>query len=85
MADRSNALEEIEIEIRKALSQIADKDMSSVSAETSFRELGFDSMMALEVMAAIERRFKIYLQEEDLRKFTNIRSTVKIIADYLRG
>lgn len=84
MTDKSIGLEEVEFEIRKALTQIADRDMSNVSAESSFRDLGLDSMMALEIMAAVEKKFNIQIQEEDLRKFTNIKSTMQALANYFR-
>ncbi len=76
---------EIETELRKALAYLTgDDNLMNVDASVPFRELGIDSMMAIEIMAAMEKRFKIELQEADVVKFKTIKNTVAILAGYLK-
>ena len=78
-------IQEIETELRKALAYLAgNDDLMSIDANIPFRELGIDSMMAIEIMAAMEKKFKIQLQEKDVVRFKNIKDTVAILTGYLK-
>ena len=78
-------LSEIETELRKALAYLTgDDNLMTADANVPFRELGIDSMMAIEIMAAMEKKFKIELQETDVVKFKSIKNTVAILAGYLK-
>ena len=85
MGENSSITQEIETELRKALSYLTgDDQLMSVDANVPFRQLGIDSMMAIEIMAAMEKKFKIELQEKDVVRFKNIKDTVAILAGYLK-
>ena len=85
MGENSSITQEIETELRKALSYLTGDDkLMSVDASVPFRQLGIDSMMAIEIMAAMEKKFKIELQEKDVVRFKNIKDTVAILAGYLK-
>ena len=78
-------IQEIETELRKALSYLTgDDNLMRVDANVPFRNLGLDSMMAIEIMAAMEKKFGIELQEKDVVRFKNIKDTVTILAGYLK-
>jgi len=47
------------------------------------KDLGMDSMMALEILAAIEKKYRIVLPEDTLPKFTSLNQTVKIVQQVL--
>ena len=40
-----------------------------------------DSMMALEIMAAIEKKYRIAIPEDTLPKFTTLNQTVSLISN----
>jgi acyl carrier protein len=85
MGEHASTMQEIETELRKALSYLTgDNNLMSVDANIPFKDLGLDSMMAIEIMAAMEKKFKIELQEKDVVKFKNIKDTVTILAGYLK-
>lgn len=64
--------EAIKNEIRKKISEITEISEEELKDEARFSEdLGVDSMMALEVVAAIEKLYKISVPEEEI---PNIRS-----------
>ena len=84
MATSSKKFEEIEQDLRKAISEIGGFDASSVKTDAPFKEIGVDSMMALEIMANLERNYKVQIQERDLLRMTNISTTIEIIAFYLQ-
>jgi len=47
-------------------------------------DLGMDSMMALEILAAIEKKYKIKIPEEDLPKITTVNRAVELTKKYVK-
>lgn len=77
-------MENLEIEIKNLIAEIIEKDPAEVGPETKFVEdLGMDSMMALEILAAIEKRYKIAIPEEKLAELANLNQTVAVAREYL--
>lgn len=76
--------EDIKLEIRKLIAEIIERDEEEISDEASFVEdLGVDSMMALEILAAIEKKYKIQIPEEKLMKITSFRQTVELANEFI--
>ncbi len=47
-------------------------------------DLGMDSMMALEILASIEKKFRIKVPEEDLPKITSVNQTIELTKKYVK-
>lgn len=76
--------EELKQEIRSLVAEIIELDEGEIADEANFVEdLGVDSMMALEILAAIEKKYKIQIPEEKLMKVTNLRQTVDLANEFL--
>ena len=76
--------EDIKLEIRKLIAEIVERDEEEISDEANFVEdLGVDSMMALEILAAIEKKYKVQIPEEKLMKITNLRQTAELAIEFL--
>jgi acyl carrier protein len=77
-------MQDLENEIRAIIAQIVEKEAGEVTLDAKFFEdLGMDSMMALEIMAAIEKKYKISIPEEKLTQLTTLRQTVAVAQEYL--
>ncbi len=77
-------MQDLENEIRAIIAQIVEKEPAEVTLDAKFFEdLGMDSMMALEIMAAIEKKYKISIPEEKLTQLTTLRQTVAVAQEYL--
>ena len=71
-------------QIRSMIAEIAEVDEDEVTGEKSFIEdLGFDSMMALEIFAKLEKQYKIKIPEEELTKLSNLDETVNLVVKYM--
>ena len=69
----------LEKEIRSIVATILEMDEKKITPEANFMEdLGMDSMMALEILASIEKKYKIKIPEENLSKVTNLNNAVEI-------
>lgn len=77
-------MQDLENEIRGLIAQIAEKDPSEITPDAKFyEELGLDSMMALEILAAIEKKYKIAIPEEKMAQLRTLRETVEVAKEYL--
>jgi acyl carrier protein len=74
----------IENELRDIVAQVVEADREKITLDADFIEdLGMDSMMALEIMAAIEKKYKIRISEEKLAKLRNLRESIALTKEYL--
>ncbi len=74
----------IEEEIRNLVAMIIEKDPAEIDPDAKFfQDLGVDSMMALEILAAIEKKYKITIPEEKLAKITTLNETIALAKEYL--
>lgn len=75
---------DLEKEVKRLVADIIELPEDKISVDARFVEdLGMDSMMALEILASIEKKFKIQIPEEYLTKITNLSDTVELIKDRL--
>lgn len=57
-------MQELESEIKNLIAEIIEKDPSEISPDAKFfEELGMDSMMALEILAGVKKRYKINIPQ----------------------
>ena len=67
-------------DVRKLVAEILETEPDQVNPEAHFvKDLGMDSMMALEILAGIEKMYRIVIPEEMLPKFINLEETIKIV------
>ena len=77
-------MQELESQIKNLIAEIIEKDPSEISPDAKFfEELGVDSMMALEILAGVEKRYKIHIPEEKLAQLTSLNATIAVVKEYL--
>jgi len=77
-------MQDLENELRGLIAEIIEKDPSQVTLEAKFYEdLGVDSMMALEILAAIEKKYRIAIPEEKLAQLVTLKDTMAVAREYL--
>ncbi|NQT07177.1 MAG: acyl carrier protein [Candidatus Omnitrophica bacterium] len=75
----------LEKEITALIAEIVETDIAKVTPEASFVEdLGMDSMMALEILAALEKRYKLKIPEENLTKMANLSQVIEVVNRFMR-
>lgn len=79
---RSNNLEP---ELREIIAKIVEIEPERITLEANFVEdLGMDSMMALEILAAMEKKYKIQVPEEKLNQLKTLKDAIKLTEEYLK-
>lgn len=75
----------LENEVRKLVADIVEIEPGQITPEANFVEdLGMDSMMALEVLAALEKKYKLKIPEENLTKMTNLTQVLEVINKFMK-
>jgi acyl carrier protein len=76
--------DQIRSEIKKLIASVTERDPEDIPDTASFTdELGVDSLMAMEVMVAMDKRFKIDIPEEEFTKATNVEQAVSMVQRFL--
>lgn len=74
----------VEQDVRNLVAEILETDPKEISSDAHFvKDLGMDSMMALEILAGIEKKYRIVVPEEALPKFISLSATVSIVKDII--
>lgn len=64
-------------ELRALIAEIAEKD--AIPDDTHFKDLGIDSMMGVEIVAAIERQYKIKIEDTELEEISTLTKSVALV------
>lgn len=70
----------LEQEIREIIAEILEKEPKEITPDANLvDDLGADSMMALEILAALEKKYKVVVPEESLPKLTSLRKIMELV------
>jgi len=70
-------------ELRALVAEIAEKD--EVPDEATFKDLGIDSMMAVEIVAAVERQYHIKIDDDELAGFKDLAGAYALVVKKLEA
>ena len=76
--------ESIEQVIIKIVADIAGVEPDDIKPETNFaQDLEIDSIKAIEITVAIEKKFKVSVRDEDVPKIMTLRQAVELVTKLL--
>jgi acyl carrier protein len=69
--------------LRQIVAEVAEIDVDSVGDDQHFvKDLDLDSMMLLEIAAAVEKEYKITIEESQLTKLTTINQAIDVAQQF---
>jgi acyl carrier protein len=68
-------------ELRQIITEITEVD--DIPEDTSFSDLGIDSMMAIEIVADVEKKYEVSISEDELSELTNLRAVYDKVQEKL--
>lgn len=69
-------------ELKTLVAQVMDIEETNLGDEAHFIEdLGMDSLMALEIMVVLEKRYHVKFTEPELRKITCLRNVHELLLE----
>ena len=75
--------ETLKEQLRTLVAEIAEKD--EVPDGATFKELGIDSMMGVEIVAAVERQYQIKIDDDELAEFKDLEGAYALVVRKLEG
>ena len=76
----------LENEIKQMIAEIIEVEPEKITTDAKFVEdLGMDSMMALEILASIEKKYRVQIPEEKLTSITNLKATVDLAKELMEA
>ena len=70
-------------ELRDLIAEIAEKD--EIPDDVAFKDLGIDSMMGVEIVAAIERKYQVKIEDAELAQITTLNGSMDLVVKKLGG
>ena len=70
-------------ELRALVAEISEKD--AIPDGATFKELGIDSMMGVEIVAAIERHYHIKIEDDELAEFQDLEGAYGLVVKKLEA
>jgi len=64
-------------ELRALIAEIAEMD--EIPDDVTFKDLGIDSMMGVEIVAAIERKYQVKIDDAELALVTTLSSSMELV------
>ncbi|MBL7129877.1 MAG: acyl carrier protein [Candidatus Omnitrophica bacterium] len=76
----------LEQEIREIVAEIIEKKSEEIAQDAHlFEDLGADSMMALEILAAMEKKYRVVVPEDKLPELTSLRKIMELVESLARA
>jgi acyl carrier protein len=73
--------EQLKEEMRALVAEISEID--SIPDDATFKDLGIDSMMGVEIVAAVERQYHIKIDDSELAEFKTLASAFDLVVKKL--
>lgn len=71
----------LEQELKEIVAKVMKLPKEKVTLEADFfKELGIDSLMAVEILSAVDRKYGIDIPEEKAKEMKNLKSLIQIVA-----
>jgi len=72
--------------VKRLIAEVTEREPEEISDTASFSdELGVDSLMAMEVMVAVDKKYKINIPEEEFATIKNVDDTVAVVLKHMNA
>jgi acyl carrier protein len=68
-------------ELRQIISEITE--VEEIPEDTPFADLGIDSMMAIEIVADVEKNYNVTIEEEELAELVHLNAVYEKVKEKL--
>jgi acyl carrier protein len=76
--------ENVRVEVKRLIAELTERDVAEITDAALFvDDLGVDSLMAIEVMVALDKRYKIDIPEAEFQKIKNVNDSVEVVMKHV--
>ena len=68
-------------ELRQIITEVTE--VEEIPEDTPFADLGIDSMMAIEIVADVEKNYDVTISEDELAELTNLKAVYDKVQEKL--
>lgn len=68
-------------ELRALVAEVSEVD--TIPDDATFKDLGIDSMMGVEIVAAVERKYQIKIEDAELQQFNTLEKAFQLVVQKL--
>ncbi|MFH1062024.1 MAG: acyl carrier protein [Candidatus Omnitrophota bacterium] len=73
-------LDNLEAELKELIADVSGREVAEITTQASFFEdLGIDSIKAIEITVAIEKKYKIRVKDEQVAEITTVAKAIEIV------
>ena len=84
MAELTYTSDQIRAEIKNMVARLTEREPEEIADNAHYlEELGVDSLMAIEIMIAMDRKFAIDIPEAEFHKAVNVNESVALIVRWI--
>lgn len=84
MSQKQARADEIRLEVKKLVAEITERTPEEISDSALFIEdLGIDSLMAIEMLVAMDKKYKIHIPEEEFGNIKNVNDAVAVVLKHM--
>ncbi|MDD5019520.1 MAG: acyl carrier protein [Candidatus Omnitrophica bacterium] len=70
----------VQDEVLDIIATVIEKDKGEIPLDAHLiQDVGADSMMALEILAALEKKYRITIPEEKLKEMTTVNKIIRMV------
>jgi len=74
----------LELELKELIASVTGREVEELKSDANFwTDLGVDSIKAIEITVAIEKKYKIKVRDEQIPEITTIAQAVQVVRESL--
>jgi acyl carrier protein len=84
MENQNITSEQVRTEIKRLVAEVTESEPEKIGDQDNYLlDLDLDSLMALEVMVTLSKKYRIEIPEEEFARLQNVDDTVKLVIFHL--
>ena len=84
MASPTHSTDEVRNAVKRMIADVTERNPEEISDTALFQEdLGIDSLLAMELMVNMDKKYKIDIPEEEFQKIRNVDDAVATVRRHL--
>ena len=77
-------MNKLELEIINTIAEEGDIDKSEIKLDSNLYDIGIDSLSSLEILVALEDKYKIKIPQNKLKNVNSVREIIRVVSSELR-